>query len=75
MAATKMAIVERALVMAMRVAGNEEGKGDNKKDGIGNKGGVQHRATIATRHQQTRCGCNDSSHHNKMMADAMGTQR
>jgi hypothetical protein len=40
MAATKRARVERAMVTAMRVVGNKEGKGDNKKDGIGNKGGV-----------------------------------
>ncbi len=43
MAATKRARVERAMVMAMRVVGNKEGKGDNKKDGVGNEGGVQQR--------------------------------
>ncbi len=41
MAATKRARVERAMVLAMRVAVNEEGKGNNKKDGVGNKGGVR----------------------------------
>jgi hypothetical protein len=41
MAATKRARVERAMVMAMRVMGDEEGKGNNEKDGGGNKGGVQ----------------------------------
>jgi hypothetical protein len=41
MAATKRARVERAMVTAMRVAGNGEGKGNNEKDGVGNKGGVQ----------------------------------
>ncbi len=75
MAATKMAIVKRAMVMAMSVAGNKEGEGDNKKDGVSDKGGMRHRATIAARQQQTRRGCNTNSHHNKMMADAMGTQR
>ncbi len=43
MAATKRARVERAMVMAMRVAGDEEGKGNDKKDGIGDKGGVRQR--------------------------------
>jgi hypothetical protein len=41
MAATKRARVERAMVMAMRVVGDEEGKGNDKKDGVGNKGGMQ----------------------------------
>ncbi len=40
-AATKRARVARAMVTAMRVVGNEEGKGDNEKNGGGNKGGVQ----------------------------------
>ncbi len=40
MAATKRARVERAMVLAMRVAVDEEGKGDNKKDGVGNEGGM-----------------------------------
>ncbi len=43
MAATKRARVERAMVLAMRVAVNKEDKGDNKKDGVGNKGGVRQR--------------------------------
>jgi hypothetical protein len=43
MVATKKARVERVMVTAMRVAGKKEGKGDNKKNGIGNKGGVQQR--------------------------------
>ncbi len=43
MAATKRARVERAMVTAMRVVGNEEGKGDNEKDGGGDEGGVQRR--------------------------------
>jgi hypothetical protein len=43
MAATKRVRVERALVMAMRVAGNKEGKGINKKDGVGHEPGVQQR--------------------------------
>jgi hypothetical protein len=41
MAATKRARVERAMVTIMRVAGNKEGKGNNEKDGVSNKGGVQ----------------------------------
>jgi hypothetical protein len=40
MAAIKRARVERAMVMAMRVAGKEEGEGNDEKDGVGNKGGV-----------------------------------
>ncbi len=40
MAATKRARVERAMVMAMRVAGDKEGKDDDKEDGVGDKGGV-----------------------------------
>ncbi len=43
MAAMKRARVERAMVTAMRVVGNEEGKGDNEKDGGGNEGGVRRR--------------------------------
>jgi hypothetical protein len=45
MAAMKRARVERAMVTAtaMRVVGNEEGKGNDKKDGVGNEGGVQRR--------------------------------
>ncbi len=39
--ATKRARVKRAMMMAMRVAGDKEGKGDDKKDGVGDKGGVQ----------------------------------
>jgi hypothetical protein len=36
MAATKRARVARAMVMAMRVVGDKEGEGDDKKDGGGN---------------------------------------
>jgi hypothetical protein len=43
MAATKRARVERAVVTAMRVAVDKEGKGDDKKDGVGDEGGVQRR--------------------------------
>jgi hypothetical protein len=43
MAATKRARVDRAMVTEMRVVGNKEGKGDNKKDGIGDEGGVRQR--------------------------------
>ncbi len=41
MTATKRARVERAMVTAMRMVGNEEGKGDDEKDGIGDKDGVR----------------------------------
>jgi hypothetical protein len=40
MAATKRARVDRAMVMEMKMVGDKEGKGNNKKDGIGNEGGV-----------------------------------
>ncbi len=40
MAASKRARVERAMVTAMRVVGNEEGEGDDEKDGVGDKGGM-----------------------------------
>jgi hypothetical protein len=43
MAATKRARVERAMVTAMRVVGDEEGKGDDEKDGGGDEGGVRRR--------------------------------
>ncbi len=41
MASTKRARVERAMVTAMRVVGDKEGKGDNEKDGGGDEGGVR----------------------------------
>ncbi len=31
------------MVMAMRVVGDEEGEGNDKKDGVGNEGGVRRR--------------------------------
>ncbi len=37
----KRARVDRAMVTEMRVVGNEEGKGNGKKDGVGNKGGMR----------------------------------
>jgi hypothetical protein len=43
MAAKKRARVDRAMVMELRVVGDKEGKGNNKKDGVGNKGGVRQR--------------------------------
>ncbi len=43
MAASKRARVERAMVTAMRVAVDEEGEGDDEKDGVGDEGGVQQR--------------------------------
>ncbi len=41
MAATKRARVDRAMVMEIRVVGNEEGKGDDEKDDVGDEGGVR----------------------------------
>jgi hypothetical protein len=38
--ATKRARVARAMVTAMRVVGDEEGEGDDEKDGGGDEGGV-----------------------------------
>jgi hypothetical protein len=45
MAATKRARVDRVMVTEIRVVGvgNEEGKGNNVKDGVGDEGGVQRR--------------------------------
>jgi hypothetical protein len=45
MAATKRVRVDRAMVMQMRVVGDEEGEGevDDEKDGVGDKGGMQQR--------------------------------
>jgi hypothetical protein len=40
MAATKRARVDRAMVMEIRVVGNEEGKGDDEMDDVGDEGGV-----------------------------------
>ncbi len=40
MEATKRARVARAMVTAMRVVGDEEGEGDDEKDGGGDEGGV-----------------------------------
>jgi hypothetical protein len=41
MAATKRARVDRAMVTEMRVVGDKESKGNDKKDDIGDKGGVR----------------------------------
>ncbi len=48
MAATKRARVERAMVTAMRVVGDDEkdGVGDDKKDDVGDEGGVQRRGRL-----------------------------
>ncbi len=43
MAAMKRARVDKAMVMEIRVVGNEESKGDDKKDDVGDEGGVQRR--------------------------------
>ncbi len=41
MAATKRARVDSAMVTEIRVVGNEEGEGDDEKDDVGDKGGMQ----------------------------------
>ncbi len=41
MAATKRVRVDRAMVTEMRVVGNEEGKGNDEKDDVGDEGGVR----------------------------------
>ncbi len=48
MAVTKRARVERAMVSAMRVAVDEEGKGNDEKDGIGDEGAARAMATRVT---------------------------
>ncbi len=52
MAATKRARVERAMVSAMRVVVNEEGEGNDEKDGIGDEGGMQQRVRWQRRQEQ-----------------------
>ncbi len=41
MAVTKRARGDMAMVTEMRVVGDREGKGNDKKDGVGDKGGVR----------------------------------
>jgi hypothetical protein len=41
MAAMKRARVDRVMVMEMRVVGDEEGEGNDKKDDVGDEGGVR----------------------------------
>ncbi len=43
MAATKRARVDRGMVTEMRVVGDEEGKGNDEKDDVGDEGGVRRR--------------------------------
>jgi hypothetical protein len=43
MAGRKRARVERAMVTAMRVVVDKEGKGNDEKDGVDNEGGMQQR--------------------------------
>ncbi len=52
MAATKRARVARAMVTAMRVVDDEEGEGDDKKDGGVNEGGMQGRGRWQRRQEQ-----------------------
>jgi hypothetical protein len=56
MEATKRARVERAMVMAMRVAGNKKGIGNNKKDGVSDEGGVQQRGRWQQLQEQSQQG-------------------
>jgi hypothetical protein len=51
MAGTKRARVERAMVSAMRVAVNEEGEGNDEKDGVGNEGGMLQRGRWRRQHK------------------------
>ncbi len=56
MAVTKRARVERAVVTAMRVVGDKEGKDDNKKDGGGDEGGVRQRGQGQQQQEQWQRG-------------------
>ncbi len=44
------------MVMGIRVAGDEEGEGDEAGDGVGNKGGVQQREQWLWRQEQWQRG-------------------
>ena len=46
----------KAMVMGIRVAGDEEGEGDEAGDGVGNKGGVQQREQWLWRQEQWQRG-------------------
>ncbi len=52
MAATKRARVERAMVSEMRVAVDKEDKSNDKKDGVGDEGGVQQRGRWGQRQER-----------------------
>ncbi len=52
MAAMKRARVERAMVLAMRVAVDKEGKGNNEKDGISDEGGMRQRGKWQRQQEQ-----------------------
>ncbi len=41
MAATKRARVDRVMVTEIKVVGDKEGEGDDKKDDVGDEGGVR----------------------------------
>jgi hypothetical protein len=43
MAATKRARVDRGMVTEIRVVGNEEGKGNDEKDDVGDECGMRRR--------------------------------
>jgi hypothetical protein len=60
-AATKRARVARAMVMAMRVPGDKEGKG-GKGHGLSNEGGVQQRGQWQQWKEQWQGGWRASDH-------------
>ncbi len=55
-AATKRARVARVMVTAMRVPVDEDGEGDNKKNGGGNEGGMRQRGRWQRRQEQWQQG-------------------
>ncbi len=56
MAVTKRARVDRGMVMEMRVVGDKEGEGNDKKEGVGDKGwrATKRAMATATRAMSTR---------------------
>ncbi len=62
MAATMRTRVERAMVMAMRVAGKEEGKGNKEEDGIAMR--------VACNEEGNGDGCKSNGHEGDGQASA-----
>jgi hypothetical protein len=52
MAVTKRARVDRAMLTEMRVVGDKEGEGDDKKDGVGDEGGMRRRGQWRRRQER-----------------------